>query len=200
MAQIPSPSKPNCYMEFRVYDKARFETLKRFFEPLKAWTQNDNSPQPPKIEDATQAHRFAKAETQEGMAIGAREETQTRRAFARPEEWLLALRPQDLGLLGMPPHADSIRVMREWQGLSRRERRKAIQGKENEEALRVLSDFAEMLRYWQDVQFELVSCEMTESDIARLTYMPFDFPYEGKTALEEMLMFFGFLSIINSTC
>ena len=34
MAQDLKAVKPNCYIEFRVYDAKRFEIMQRFFEPL----------------------------------------------------------------------------------------------------------------------------------------------------------------------
>lgn len=192
--------KPNCYIEFRVYDEQRFELLQRFFEPLKNYTENDDSDA---HSDGTTANRTPVSHTdatQESVAFLSSEDTRARRHFAKPEEWLLALRPQDLELLRMPQHRDAIEAFRSWQGLSRREKRKLIKADPNKEQLLVLSDFGNMLRYWQDVEFELVALERDESDRASITYSTFDFPFEGKVALEELLMFFGFLSIINDSC
>jgi hypothetical protein len=134
------------------------------------------------------------------MAIGSSEDTRAHRNFAKPEEWLLALRPQDLKYLGMPSHRESIEAFRSWQGLSRRDKRKAIKADPNGDQLQILDDFGNMLGYWQKVEFELVTCERDESDRASLIYSTYDFPFEGKVALEELLMFFGFLSIINDSC
>jgi hypothetical protein len=197
--------KPNCFIEFRVNDKQRFEIFMRFFTPLKEWTQNLDATGPALEvveDDSTYASRsaYAKDDTQERLSVSAKEETKQRREFSKPEEWLLAFRPKDLEYLGLPQHAPAVRAMRSWQGLSRRERRNAIKAQGNTDDLRLLSDFAEMLRYWQDVEFELITCEMHESDRARITYSTFDFPFEGKAALEETLMFFGFFSIINDSC
>jgi hypothetical protein len=186
-----------------VNDKERFDILMRFFTPLKAWTQNLDATGPQVVmidEDATLVRKFAKEDTQEHHAISAKEETKLRREFSRPEEWLLSFRPKDLEFLGMPQHAAGVIAMRSWQGLSQRERRKVIRGEDNAEQLRVLADFADMIRYWQDVEFELIVCEMHEPDRARITYSTFGFPFEGKPALEEMLMFFGFFSIVNDSC
>jgi hypothetical protein len=192
--------KPNCYIEFRVYDEKRFQILQRFFEPLKDYTQNDNSDA---HSDTTTANRTPVShadETQEHIAFSSTEATRARRHFAKPEEWLLALRPQDLELLKMPEHPNAIVAFRSWQGLSRREKRKLIKADPNKEQLQMLSDFGNMLRYWQDVEFELVALKRDESDRASIVYSTFDFPFEGKVALEELLMFFGFLSIINDSC
>jgi hypothetical protein len=196
--------KPNCFIEFRVNDKQRFEIFMRFFAPLKEWTQNLDATSPA-IEviddDATYASMsYAKDDTQERVSISAKEETKQRREFSKPEEWLLAFRPKDLEFLRLPQHAPAVRAMRSWHGLSRRERRKVIKEQGNTDDLSLLSDFADMLQYWQDVEFELIDCDMHESDRARITYSTFDFPFEGKVALEEMLMFFGFFSIINDSC
>lgn len=193
--------KPNCYIEFRVYDEQRYEIFLRFFEPLRKYTQNDNGASE---SDATTASRTPSVShddvTAEHIAFSSSDDTRSGRQFAKPEEWLLALRPQDLEYLGMPSHRDAIEAFRSWQGLSRREQRKAIKGSPNQERLQVLSDFGNMLRYWQNVEFELIACNRDESDRASLIYSTFDFPFEGKVALEELLMFFGFLSIINDSC
>lgn len=192
--------KPNCYIEFRVYDEQRFAILQRFFEPLKNYTESDDSDA---HSDGTTANRTPASHTdatQESVTFLSSEDTRARRHFAKPAEWLLALRPQDLELLGMPNHRDAIEAFRSWQGLSRREKRKAIRAHPDKERLLVLSDFGNMLRYWQDVEFELVALERDESDLASIKYSTFDFPFEGKVALEELLMFFGFLSIINDSC
>jgi hypothetical protein len=196
--------KPNCFVEFRVLDKKRFEIFMRFFNPLREWTQNFDATGPDidTIEDdATLAsHGYAHDDTQESFGVSAKEETKQRRAFAKPEEWLLAFRPQDLKYLGLPEHVASINTMRSWQGLSRRERRKAIKDDGNTDDLRMLSDFTDMLQHWQDIEYELIECEMHEADRARITYSTFDFPFEGKVALEETLMFFGFFAIVNDSC
>ena len=193
--------KPNCYIEFRVIDTKRFEILLRFFDPLKKWTQDMGSPaqQMGASADDTIVARVNKDDTQEsGLVIP--EETRQRSNFGKPEEWLLAFRPKDLEYLRMPTHADSIRVLRDWQGLSRRERRRFIREYDEQHQLQQLADFIDMMRHWQDVEYELVACEMHESDRARITYSTFDYPFEGKLALETLLMFFGFFSIIDDGC
>lgn len=196
--------KPNCFIEFRVQDKQRFEILMRFFDPLREWTHNLDATGPNLgivEDDSTLASRaYMKEDTQERLAVSAKEETKERREFAKPEEWLLAFRPKDLQILGLPMHATAVTAMRSWHGLSRRERRRVIEENGDSDEQRLLADFADMLRRWQDVEFELVTCEMHESDRARITYSTFGFPFEGKPALEDMLMFFGFFSIINDSC
>lgn len=190
---------PNCYIEFRVVDKKRFEILLRFFEPLKKWTQNPSGDDDYGDADKTVATRLAKEDTQDRMTL-AREETRQRRNFAKPEEWLLAFRPQDLTYLGMPNHRDSIQVSREWNGLARRERRQFIKEHDQEGQLQMLADFVDMMKHWQDIEYELVACEMHESDRAKITYSTFKYPFEGKVALEQMLLFFGFFSVISDSC
>lgn len=196
--------KPNCFIEFRVNDKQRFELFMRFFNPLKEWTHNldATSPNIGTVDDDTTIARIAygSEDTQEHFSVSAKEETKQRREFSKPAEWLLAFRPKDLEYLGMPQHAPAVKAIRSWHGLSRRERRKAIKAEGNTDELRLLADFEDMLRYWQDVEFELIDCDRHESDRARIIYSTFGFPFEGKAALEETLMFFGFFSIINDSC
>lgn len=198
MSQDMPLAKPDCFVEFRVPDKERFEVLRRFFEPLRAWTRNQEADLSPVSTQTMRA--LGMDQTQEHPALPTRDETVQRHDFAKPEEWLLSLRPADLSMLGMPIHADAIKALREWQGLSRRERRTLIDTKENRRELRVLADFTDMLTCWKDVEYELVSLEMRDSDLARLTYSTYDFPFTGKNAIEEMLMFFGFFSIVNDPC
>jgi hypothetical protein len=192
--------KPNCYIQFRVYDERRFEILLRFFEPLKRYTQNDDEDTPGDVTTSSRTPISHTDPTEESLAFSSIEATRSHRQFAKPAEWLLALRPQDLDYLGMPPHRESIAAFRAWQGLSRREMRKAIKATPNPAQLQILSDFGNMLNYWQNVEFELVDIQREESDRASIIYSTYDFPFEGKAALEELLMFFGFLSIINDSC
>lgn len=193
-------SKPNCYIEFRVYDRDRFELMQRFFDVLRDWTRNLGG-EPQRAGESVGSRRAAlnADDTQESAQLNTSptDETRERRNFSRPAEWLLALKPHDLEQLGMPPHPKAIRSLRNWQGLSRRERRKETRGNRD---LQALADFADMIRHWQDVEYELIACEMTESDRARIEYSTFDFPYKGKVALEELLLFFGFFSIIHDSC
>lgn len=196
-------NKPNCTLEFRVYDPERFQLLQRFFGNLKEWTQNlnteTNASQSPIGDTAVSRPMAARPsdDTQEALKVSAEDDTRQRRNFSKPEEWLLALRPQDLDALGMPDHPEAIRALREWHGMSRRERRKITRGNRD---LQTLADFADMLRHWQDVEFELITCEMVERDTARIEYSTFDFPFQGKVALEEFLLFFGFFSITRDSC
>lgn len=202
MAQNQTSNKPNCTIEFRVHDTQRYEILERFFIPLREYTQNhapnsvDSEVTPTSLNPVV----AASDSTQETMVVDAKDETIKRHEFARPEEWLLALRPQDLTYLGMPEHRQAIVALRNWQGLSRRERRAAIKSADNSKQLRTVADFSDMLKYWQDVEFELLELEKTDPDKASISYATFDFPFDGKVALEELLMFFGFLSILNDTC
>ena len=201
MAQDSQATRPKCFIEFRIHDPERFTLLERFFNPLRDYTREIE----PQIanDDATAGRTpvvSAFAETQESFRITPQDDTQARRKFAKPEEWLLALRPKDLDALRMPAHREAVEAIRSWQGLTRRERRKAIKAQENSKQLRGLADFLDMLKYWQDVEYELISLEQPDPDKGRINYSAFDYPYKGKVALEELLMFFGFLSILKESC
>jgi len=192
MAQDWKLDKPNCIIEFRIYDEKRYRTMAHFFKPLREYTHN--------LGNTTLSPDASTEETQERRQIGATEVTTTRRNFAKPEEWLLALRPTDMAFLGMPDHKNAIIILRDWQGLSRRERRQLIKASDQKKQLQALADFNDMLRYWQDVEFELLELQQIAPDKAHIVYSTFDFPFKGKAALEELLMFFGFLSILKHTC
>lgn len=190
--------KPNCYIEFRIQDIKRFEILQRFFAPLKIYTQHIEAE--PNADDVTMPGRGPSAfDDTEQSLLATKEETRARRQFAKPEEWLLALRPQDMNYLGMPMHKDAILMMRSWYGLTRKERREMIKTSENRDQLQMLADFQDMLNHWQDVEYELVEL-LQDADRAQITYSSFKFPFLGKEALEELLMFFGFLSILDDSC
>lgn len=195
--QQPTESLTRCYLEFRVYDKQRFEIFKRFFAALQARTQRGNN----STTDETLATRVPVspiAKTQEVSAVTAsRGDSVQTSDFARPEQWLLVLRPQDVAYLGLPPHIEAINALKEWGDLSRRERRKRIKG---HKTLQTLADFADMLKYWAEVEYELVSCEMVEADRGRIDFVSDHYPFEGKPALEELLLFFGFFSIVSDSC
>lgn len=199
MAQNGKAVKPNCYIEFRVYDAKRFEILQRFFSPLKTYTQNIEAE--PNADDVTMPGRGVSfMDDTDSNRLATKEETHARRQFAKPEEWLLALRPQDMSYLGMPQHKDAILMMRSWYGLSRKERREMIKSAANRDEMQMLADFTDMLNHWQDVEYELVDLAQDEPDRAQITYSTFNFPFNGKEALEELLMFFGFLSILGDSC
>lgn len=201
MANSWLDNKLECYIEFRVNEPTRYEIFLRFFMALRSWTQRYTAQTKEETITSRSVAAFTHmSETQETRSLNADDTTSQRRQFGKPEEWLLAFRPQDLENLGLPQHMESIQHLREWQGLSRRERRKYIKTSENTEALYILADFVDMLRYWQQIEFELGACDMQGTDLARLSYVPFDFPFKGKEALEELLMFFSFFSIIKDTC
>lgn len=204
MTQVWQESKPNCFVEFRVYDQERYDVLARFFKPLKTYTQLHQADIVAQQElDVYSSLPSANPSdvTQETFVAFHLDETQMHYTeFARPEQWLLSFRPQDLDLLGMPSHTDAIKAIKSWQGLSRRERRKAIKAQENTKQLRTVADFVDMLRYWQDIEYHLISLEQTDSDMGRITYSTYDFPFKGKVAIEELLIFFGFLSILKDSC
>lgn len=196
--QEPAQHLTHCYLEFRVYDKRRFEIFQRFFGALQAWTRSLNSAS---NNDETIANRIPVsniAKTQEVSAVTAnRNNTLKKGDFDKPEQWLLSLRPQDMEYLQMPDHRASIVALQEWGDLSRRERRKKIKGHKD---LQTLADFADMLRYWEEVEYELVKCEMIETDRGRIDFASDHYPFEGKVALEELLLFFGFFSIVSDSC
>lgn len=190
-------TKPNCYIEFRITDKERFAAFTHFFKALKQWTE---TLEPGSYTDDTHVSRAPTNPADDTQEITVRaDETLSRRDFARPEDWMLAFRPSDLKLLGMPDHAQAINTLKDWQGLTRRERRKFIKGSNNQNQLQTLADFADMIRYWHDVEYTLISCTK-EFDLGRVEYSTYDFPFNGKVALEELLMFFGFFSVVHDSC
>lgn len=201
MSERRRNNQPICYVEFRVHDQERFTILTHFFKTLRRWTQQLNTvPQSSDITTPTRtpSRPKAKEETQEAT-FSHRDQTRSRYQFSQSAEWLLALRPNDLKHLGMPSHAEAVQALNAWQGLSRRERRKAIKAQPNKSELQMLADFADMLRYWQEVEYVLISCEQN-FDLGRIEYSTYSFPFGGKAALEELLLFFGFFSIVRDSC
>ncbi len=175
--------RQTCYIDFRITDPARFQVLLRFFEFLKSWSQQRTTTGPVNADS-----------TQETRAIGLADATM-QRSFDSIENWMLVFRPKDLETLEMPPHASAIPALRTWRGLSKRERRESI-GKDN--SLSMLADFADTLRQFENSEFELLGLRGVSSDRARLEYAISHYPYEGKSALEGLLLFFGFFSILDS--
>jgi hypothetical protein len=146
----------SCYIEFRVTDTARFTVFLRFFEVLKSWTKQRG------------AGVTSIDDTQESRAVSMYiEDTLTSKTMSRPENWMLILRPADLVVLGMPVHAESIKAMQSWRGLSRRDRRKLVG---DSLPLQVLSDFADMLKTFEEVEFDHIGIRQTSSDRARIDY------------------------------
>jgi len=200
MSDDQTTPQPNCSIAFRVADEERFTIFMRFFEVLRQWSQRRAS------DDRTSGDTTARrvpaspsADTQEATAITA-ESVRQRSGMDKPEQWLLALRPQDLEILGMPTHADAIQALRTWSMISRRERRQEIRHSTEQSQLHNLSDFSDMLNYWRDADVTLVECARERRDLARISYVSEGYMHNGKTALEETLMFFGFFSIVDDTC
>ena len=167
---------PECYIDFRIRNVERFQVFARFFTALKTWLHR---PKPAIVE------------------AGADDSTHHTRSYDKAEDWMLNFRPQDLELLGMPDHKASIVALKAWRDLSRKERRTRIN---KDPALQMLADFSDMLKYFRDVDFDLVSCEQIERDYARIRIQPYTTIVENRAALEELLLFFGFYSIIQENC
>jgi hypothetical protein len=177
--------KPTCYIEFRVTDLARFQVFTRFFEVLKNWSQQRRS------------GSTLLDDTQETRSVISNDDTLASKKVDNIENWMLVLRPVDLELLEMPAHAESIKTLQAWRGISKRERRERI-GKD--ERLQILADFADMVKQFEDIQYELSACRHTYPDRARIEYTIESYPFVGKEALTEMLLFFGFFSILDDNC
>ncbi|MCA9915504.1 MAG: hypothetical protein KC496_19255 [Anaerolineae bacterium] len=180
-------------------DDERFAVFQRFFQALKVWSQQQAN------ESANSADTTARrvpvsstADTQEATIITSDQGTQSR--MAKPEQWLLTLRPQDLEILGMPAHTTAIQLLRSWSTISRRERRNEIKHAAEQSQAQALADFADMLAYWQEAELILEDCNREGRDLARISYAILNYPFQGKNALEEMLMFFGFFSIVEDSC
>lgn len=189
----------NCSIAFRVFDDERFAVFQRFFQALKQWSQQQ-AKEPGSGADTT-AQRIpvsSTADTQEATIITSDQATQSR--MGKPEQWLLTLRPQDLDSLGLPLHTTAIQLLRTWSTISRRERRSEIKRNAEPSKAQALADFADMLSYWQDAEIALVECSREGRDLARIRYATLHYPFQGKSALEEMLMFFGFFNIVEDNC
>jgi len=195
-------TKPNCKIIFRARNNARFEMLQRFFIPLQTWTQKrkealmtiDTKSQ---TGLTTPVSIDSPATTQEISQITVREHDTETTPLGDTTTWLNHLGEKDLKELGMPSHSQSIEALSSWEGLSRRQRRKAIG---QNDSLAMVGDFQDMLNYFQHIEYELVGLELLGTDRAQIEYNTFDFPFEGKEALEELLLFFGFPHILKDEC
>lgn len=179
-----------CYLVFRVHDEARFAILNHFFGALRGSTARRTS---------SKEQQGDKEKTSEMRLVRPSDVTiATRRlSFDKPEHWLLGLRPTDIEALGLPPHMESINALKQWRNMNARERRDAIQG---DEALQTLADFVDMLALFDGLEVSFVSLERLDKDRARLDFTFPTFPYDHRGALEELLMFFGFFSILDALC
>lgn len=177
------PNRQHCYIEFRVTDNQRFEVFLRFFNAMRTYTR--------------QRYADIKMENMDPNQTMVSEGTFRAKTYSKDEDWMLAFKPDDLEYLKMPPHREAITSLRKWRDLSRKERRADIN---KDPQLQTLADFVDMLRAFRDVEFELVNCAMHDADSARIEYTTYQYPFDGKSALEEMLLFFGFFSIIEDSC
>lgn len=168
-------SEQTCYIEFRVHDENRLKVFERFVRALRA-RAFAGTPEPVQVaEDATQKGR----------------------SYDTPEDWLLLFHPNDLVVMGMPDHMACLTALRSWRGLSRGERRTAIN---KDTALQVLADFADMVKRLSQVRYHPMTCEKTRSDIARMEFITDEPYFTERDSLEDLLLFFGFFNIVDEGC
>lgn len=158
------------YIEFRVYDDDRFAVFMRFFGAFK--TRPTTPPPEPVNPDATLRGR----------------------SYTTPEEWLLVLRPADMKTMGMPDHKAALLALRLWHGLSRSERRAAIN---KDPALQMLADFADMIKQISRVHFRPISLEKNGRDTARMEIETDEAFFTERDELETILLFFGFVNVVG---
>jgi hypothetical protein len=158
------------YIEFRVYDEDRFAVFMRFFMAFK--TRPTTPPPEPVNLDVTQRGR----------------------SYSTPEEWLLVLRPPDMKTMGMPDHKTALLALRGWQGLSRSERRAAIN---KDPVLQMLADFADMVKQISRIHFRPISLEKIGKDTARLEIETDEIFFTERDELETILLFFGFVNVVG---
>jgi hypothetical protein len=200
----------NCNIEFRVWDLERFGILQRFFNALKRWSEqahagllgdSDTNNTTSSQQDSTQYRRPLPTDSTQEMpnatAVNRTSANARQNAIDKPELWLLNFRPQDLKALGLPDHATSARTLREWNGITKRARKKQIK---DDETLRNLADFSDMLKGFSAIEIVFVRCAVDEKDKAILEYHTALGNYESHVAVEELLLFFGFPHIINRSC
>lgn len=181
--------QPICVIEFRIVDQQRYELFQRFFGILREWSQ-----------ERKKAVLGTQMPAQELNSPSNDDTHPNRQPPSSPKEWLLRIPADDLSALRLPPHAESIQSLQSWEELTRKERRKHIKAQGNPEGLKNLADFVDMIRQWEEIEFELLDCSKPAQDSGQIRYLCFQHPFLGKSALEETLMFFGFFSIINNTC
>ncbi|MCU0511796.1 MAG: hypothetical protein MUE40_04410 [Anaerolineae bacterium] len=163
-----------CFIEFRVYDETRFQLFERFLRGMRA--RSLAAAQPVAVpEDSTQRSR----------------------SFTAPEDWLLLFRPDDLLRMGLPDHTAALAALQAWKGLTRNERRAAIH---KDEALQLLADFADMVKRLSDVRYRPTRCEKNGRDTARLEFVTDELYFTERDSLEDLLLFFGFMHIVDDGC
>lgn len=171
--QAMMPPEETWYIEFRVYDDERFQVFERFVR-------------------AQRTRAFAGSA--EPVALSD-DSTQRGRNYAATEDWLILFRPADLALMGMPDHQTALEALKAWKGLSRSERRAVIN---KDSRLQMLADFADMVRRLSHVRYRPISCQRTTPDVARLEFITDEPYFTERDTLEDMLMFFGFINIVDT--
>lgn len=175
-----------CQIEFRITDAERYAVFERFFATLSAWTVQRTRGGVTAI-DETQQTRAANP----AITIGNGDSSE------KTANWLLTLRPQDLALMGLPQHIESIETIGRWRKITRAERRTEILGNPQWQAL---AEFIDTLRRFEDVPCELVSCTRPAPDLARIAYQAPQITPQLKGILESLLLCFGFFSVLTDDC
>jgi len=63
-----------------------------------------------------------------------------------------------------------------------------------------LKEFADIVDSFEEITFELETCQLIAPDHARLEFFSSGFPYGGRYVLDHLLIFYGFGNIIADNC
>lgn len=173
--------RSNCYVEFKYDDPQRFKAFHRFFRAMRGWTRRSSH------------LAFYHDEHDSLWVVRASGDDNSGQRLRHTEDWLRVLTAEDRDLLGLPPLPEARRYLALWDAILPDE---AEFEAHTDPQLRRLWEFDNMLGFFDFVAYELTACEIVGPNTARLEYAAFDFPYGGKLALEEVMLFFGFWRVI----
>lgn len=174
----------NCYVEFKYDDPHRFKTFHRFFRTLRAWTRRHSHLE--FYHDEHETLRIVRRSGDDNSAM----------PLETTEDWLRVLTADDRDLLGLPTLPEARRYLALWDAILPEE---AEAEARTDPQLRRLWEFDNMLAFFDFIAYELTACEIVGPNVARLEYAAFDFPYGGRMALEEVMLFFGFWRVIDQS-
>lgn len=206
MTQHTQPIPMDYRITFRAWDMERLGILQRFFNALKRWSEQeyptlsrmdrgeDDKRNPGDITLSRRPQMGVKASDDTvATAVNRGQITTGSSAVDKPELWLLNFRPQDMTALGLPDHAQATHHLRDWRTMSRKERKAQIKG---DEGLATLADFADMIGNFKGLEVVFVRCAIIEHDRAIMEYRTALPDYQSRSAIEELLLFFGFPHIL----
>ncbi|WP_413256424.1 hypothetical protein [Floridanema fluviatile] len=104
------------------------------------------------------------------------------------EDWLAFFDEQALSTFWWPTEEEQAEWLRNWEATP-------VPQRWTEPSLETPWDFESMIDAFKNGEYELISCRMISSDLARIEFNPLAYPYGGTGCIQALIESFGFLIV-----